>query len=473
MNENVKVVFGLIGGLALFLYGMNSMSDALQKAAGEKMKKILEFLTKNPIMGALAGALVTAVLQSSSATTVMVIGFVSAGLMSLPQAISVIFGANIGTTMTAQLMAFKISDYIYPLIFIGFMLNFLGKKEKVKNIGMVIFSFGLLFEGIEGNDNGAQDLVGRAVQETNRMLGVDESLQQIASLLQDVESLLSDVNREVSDYVESMTFSEEEFYETEQRLNLLNRMKAKYGSTVEEILTCQEEKQKDLDRLYHFEQYKEKLEKEMQKAETELASVCEELSELRKVYGKQLEGRIIQGLQDLNFLDVKFEIDFETTEHYTANGNDKICFTISTNPGEPLRPLAKVVSGGELSRIMLAIKTILADKDETETLIFDEIDTGISGRTAQKVSEKMAVIGRNHQVICITHLPQIAAMADEHFEIAKKTDHQITRTQIRLLNEEDSALEIARILGGAQITEHTMESAKEMKELARKKKEEI
>ena len=149
MNENVKVVFGLIGGLALFLYGMNSMSDALQKAAGERMKKILGFLTRNPIMGALAGALVTAVLQSSSATTVMVIGFVSAGLMSLPQAISVIFGANIGTTMTAQLMAFKISNYNYPIIFVGFILNFVSKKEKVKNIGMVIFSFGLLFEGIE------------------------------------------------------------------------------------------------------------------------------------------------------------------------------------------------------------------------------------------------------------------------------------------------------------------------------------
>ena len=149
MNEVCKVVFGLAGGLALFLYGMNSMSDALQKAAGEKMKKILEFLTKNPIMGVLAGALVTAVLQSSSATTVMVIGFVSAGLMSLPQAISVIFGANIGTTMTAQLMAFKITDYIYPIIFVGFMLYFASKKEKVKNVGLVIFSFGLLFEGIE------------------------------------------------------------------------------------------------------------------------------------------------------------------------------------------------------------------------------------------------------------------------------------------------------------------------------------
>jgi phosphate:Na+ symporter len=149
VDERVKIVFGLLGGLAMFLYGMNSMSDALQKAAGERMKRILGFLTKNPLMGALAGALVTAVLQSSSATTVMVIGFVSAGLMSLPQAISVIFGANIGTTMTAQLMAFKISNYIYPIIFIGFIMNFVFKKEKIRNVGMVIFSFGLLFEGIE------------------------------------------------------------------------------------------------------------------------------------------------------------------------------------------------------------------------------------------------------------------------------------------------------------------------------------
>lgn len=163
MNENVKIVFGLLGGLALFLYGMNGMSDALQKTAGDKMKKILSFLTKNPIMGALAGALVTAVLQSSSATTVMVIGFVSAGLMSLPQAISVIFGANIGTTMTAQLMAFKISDYIYPLIFIGFMMNFVCKKEQLKNIGLVIFSFGLLFEGIEIMGNVMKPLAGSAI----------------------------------------------------------------------------------------------------------------------------------------------------------------------------------------------------------------------------------------------------------------------------------------------------------------------
>lgn len=163
MNETVKICFGLIGGLALFLYGMNTMSDALQKTAGERMKKILSFLTKNPIMGALAGALVTAVLQSSSATTVMAIGFVSAGLMTLPQAISVIFGANIGTTMTAQLLAFKLSDYIYPIIFIGFMLQFIGKTEKLKNIGMVIFSFGLLFEGIEIMGHVMKPLAGSSV----------------------------------------------------------------------------------------------------------------------------------------------------------------------------------------------------------------------------------------------------------------------------------------------------------------------
>ena len=163
MNEIMTTVFGLAGGLAMFLFGMNSMSDALQKAAGERMKQILSFLTKNPIMGALAGALVTAVLQSSSATTVMVIGFVSAGLMTLPQGISVIYGANIGTTMTAQLMAFKISDYIYPIIFIGFLVYFIAKSEKAKNIGMVIFSFGLLFEGIEIMGSVMKPLAGSAV----------------------------------------------------------------------------------------------------------------------------------------------------------------------------------------------------------------------------------------------------------------------------------------------------------------------
>lgn len=149
MNENLQIIFGLFGGLAIFIYGMNMMSECLQKAAGEKMKHILAVLTKNPIMGMLAGALVTAVLQSSSATTVMAIGFVSAGLMTLPQAISIVIGANIGTTMTAQLIAFKLSDYVYLIIFVGFIISFVCKSEKIKSIGQTIFAFGLLFLGIE------------------------------------------------------------------------------------------------------------------------------------------------------------------------------------------------------------------------------------------------------------------------------------------------------------------------------------
>ena len=149
MQSTVEILFGLFGGLAIFIFGMNMMSECLQKAAGEKMKAILGMLTKNPVMGVLAGALVTAVLQSSSATTVMAIGFVSAGLMTLPQAISIIFGANIGTTMTAQIIAFKISDYIYLFIFAGFIVAFISKSEKIKNIGQTVFAFGLLFLGIE------------------------------------------------------------------------------------------------------------------------------------------------------------------------------------------------------------------------------------------------------------------------------------------------------------------------------------
>ena len=172
-------------------------------------------------------------------------------------------------------------------------------------------------------------------------------------------------------------------------------------------------------------------------------------------------------MKDLNFLDVQFHIDFQRKKEYTDNGFDDIEYEISTNPGESVKPLGRIVSGGELSRIMLAIKAILADRDQIETLIFDEIDTGISGRTAQKVSEKMAVIGKCHQVLCITHLPQIAAMADTHFEIEKHQKGTETITEFHPLEGDDSVRELARLLGGAELTQAVFENAKEMKELAR------
>lgn len=323
--------------------------------------------------------------------------------------------------------------------------------------------------GYEGRE-GAGAQTGRAIQELTAAVRYDEQLQQLAAMLGDIDALLNDFNRELSEYSSELEFSPEDFYNTEQRLNLLNHLKSRYGRTIPDILEDAERKQKELERLYHYEEETVRLETEVKKAKEELTDACRSLSQKRQEEAALLAQQIRQGLQDLNFLDVVFEISFARTETFTSNGWDRITFLISTNPGEAARPLARVASGGELSRIMLAIKTIFADKDDTETLVFDEIDTGISGRTAQKVSEKLAVMGKSHQVLCITHLPQIAAMADVHFEISKKVENGETTTRIHRLTEEESVKELARILGGAQITANVLASAREMKELAQVQK---
>ena len=263
-----------------------------------------------------------------------------------------------------------------------------------------------------------------------------------------------------------LTIDDQTFYETERRLDLVNNLKAKYGQSIEDIYAYQKKQQEKLDTYNRFAENLEKANENLLKAEKRLEKVSGELSDIRKEYSLQLTDKIIDGLKDLNFLNVDFAIRFERKKSYSANGFDEVEYEISTNPGEPLRPLGKIVSGGELSRIMLALKAILADRDQIETLIFDEIDTGISGRTAQKVSEKMAVIGSHHQVLCITHLPQIAAMADTHFEIEKHTRGNDTITEIHPLEGESSVRELARILGGAEITEAVLQNAREMKELA-------
>jgi DNA repair protein RecN (Recombination protein N) len=319
---------------------------------------------------------------------------------------------------------------------------------------------------LTGYEQGAGDLTGRAVRELSEVSALDEELQAMADALADADSLLNDFNRSVSAFLSDFTFSQEEFYETEKRLDLLNHLKSKYGRTVADVLAYLEQQKEKLEKLRNFEEEKAGLEAQLRAAEEKLEKAADALSEKRKKYGAELSERILEGLRDLNFQEVAFRIDFRKAKRCSADGYDEIEFLISTNPGEPVRPLAKVVSGGELSRIMLAIKALLADRDDTETLIFDEIDTGISGRTAQKVSEKMAAIGRSRQVICITHLAQIAAMADTHFEIRKEVENQETVTKIRQLSGEESVEELARILGGAEITRAVYENAREMKELA-------
>lgn len=322
--------------------------------------------------------------------------------------------------------------------------------------------------GLTGYDsgNGAGEQIGNALRELSRVTEYDSDLEPLDAMLQEIDSLVNDFNRELSSYLDDLTFDDETFYETERRLDQINGLKAKYGSSIDAILRYQKKQQEKLDSYLKYDEHLTQAKENLKKAEQKLEKASHELSEIRKKYSKQLSEKVVEGLKDLNFLDVKFDILFNRKKMYSADGYDEVEYVISTNPGESLKPLGQIVSGGELSRIMLALKAILADRDQIDTLIFDEIDTGISGRTAQKVSEKMAVIGKHHQVLCITHLPQIAAMADTHFEIEKHIEGEETATQIHPLQEEASIRELARLLGGAQITQAVLENAREMKELA-------
>ncbi|MGN0372972.1 MAG: DNA repair protein RecN [Enterocloster sp.] len=310
------------------------------------------------------------------------------------------------------------------------------------------------------------DWIVHALRSVDQVTEFDKALEGIRDQLYDADSILSDACREISSYMEDMEFDEETFRRTEERLDLLHNLQAKYGGSVRLINKKLETKRKRLEELEDYDAFREKTERELKESENRLEKYCEQLSQLRKKASSELVEKIKTGLSDLNFLGVEFDMEFERTSHFTAGGYDEVQFLISTNPGQPLRPLKDVASGGELSRIMLAIKTVLADSDDIPSLIFDEIDTGISGRTAQKVSEKLSYIARTHQVICITHLPQIAAMADSHYEIFKNADEGRTATTIRLLSRQESVEELARLLGGAEITDAVLKNAGEMKELA-------
>lgn len=316
------------------------------------------------------------------------------------------------------------------------------------------------------SDTSASGLLSRAIHALSDCTSIDPHLQELYGELMEIDSLLNDFNRELSDSQDDFRFSEEEFYEIENRLNTINHLKSKYGNTIGEILSYAEETEKKLNVLADYDTYLEQLQRKKQESEKELQIWTDKLTDIRRSYAKELSEEIRRGILDLNFLNVEFETEIRPLPDYTESGKDEAEFMISLNPGEKKKPLGMVASGGELSRIMLAVKAVLADKDEVETLIFDEIDTGISGRTAQKVSEKMALLGNRHQVLCITHLAQIAAMADAHYLIEKAAHDKKTTTGIRLLNQEETIQELARILGGAEITDTVINTAEEMKKLA-------
>lgn len=323
--------------------------------------------------------------------------------------------------------------------------------------------------GYESSSSAGNE-IGRALASMKGIKDLDGEIDGLYSQLENIDALLNDFNVELNDYMQSMDFDDSEFRSVESRLDVINDIKGKYGSTVEEVFKYLEDNRKEYERLSEYDEYIAGLSDKIKKAEKAMLKAADALTAERQKQAENLCRDIRDALADLSFMEVRFDMVFDRLPECTANGIDDCYFVISTNVGEKMRPLYDVASGGELSRIMLAIKSCMASEDNIGTLVFDEIDVGISGRAAQKVAEKMAVISRSHQVISITHLPQIAAMADSHYLIEKSADEGKTVTRIVRLNDEESTEEIARLLGGVTITEAVMSNAREMKQMAEKTK---
>ena len=323
---------------------------------------------------------------------------------------------------------------------------------------------GLLQEGEES----AAEQVGRAVRALSRIQGIDPELDEVIAQTCEVDALLSDAARAISDYHAGLSFDSQEFAALEERLDLINHLKDKYGGSLESIEAALEQKRKRLEELSDYEALRKRQLLEAQQAKDALLAACRRLTELRTKAAKEFQEKMKRELLELNFNQVDFRAEITNREEQlSGNGCDSVVFYISMNPGEPVRPLDAIASGGELSRIMLALKTVFAGKDDIHTLIFDEIDSGISGQTAWKVAQKLGRLSADHQILCITHLPQIASMEEKHFLIEKTAENGRTTTHIRALDEEESCRELARMMGGERLTETTLQSAREMKEMAR------
>ena len=362
-----------------------------------------------------------------------------------------------------DLLAYEVGEIEDAAILPGEDESLEDEYSRMKNHSRIAASLSEVVRFMS-DDGGAKDMAGRALKEISSVSDLDKEIASMESELYDIESLCGDLLRHVNTFMDESEYDGERFDEVESRLDLINRLKSKCGGSVESINRQLSEKKERLEELEDHENFVAGLRGRISECEADLQKKCDKLSKLRKKAASDMEKKLISELSELNFADVRFEIVFGETDGFTAKGTDDICFMISTNPGEPLKELSAVASGGELSRIMLAIKSLKADSDGIGTMIFDEIDTGISGETARRVAVKMHEMAGDHQIICITHLPQIAACADNHYLIEKISDDESTVSTIKLLDHEGSIAELARMMGGAQISDKLLESAREMKE---------
>jgi len=346
----------------------------------------------------------------------------------------------------------------------------MSEYNKLNNIKDIAFNLGQVIDMLNSDDYSGYSIINgisKCRLNLNNIEKYDGALKEYNNILESVEYELKDLYISIKDYLENLELDEEELIILEEKIDLLNSLKRKYGNTIEDIIEYRNSIEAKLNNLLNNERAIEETNKRIKSLEKELMNDCLKLTDLRKRISKKLEANITKELEELNMKNVVFKINFDKHDYFTAEGLDKIEFLISTNKGEELKPLSKIVSGGEMARIMLAFKKILSQYDNIPTLIFDEIDTGISGRTAQIVGEKIKSISKNHQVICISHLPQIAALADVHFLISKEVIDDKTFVAVKKLDYNERIDELSRLLGGVNLTNTTKLHAKEMLDMSK------
>ncbi len=316
------------------------------------------------------------------------------------------------------------------------------------------------------NDFAAADLISASLKNLNNICILDESKNNLYETLESISLQLDDYIRQLINYNDLIEDNPIELDEIENKLDLIYKLKRKYGATIKDILNYKENVKNKLEIILNSEEKLKKYKDEKQSLEENINLICDKITYERTLSAEKIEKEIEDILKDIGMKNASFKINIETKETFNSNGKDKVEFLISPNLGEHLKPLSQIASGGEISRVMLALKVVLADADNIETFVFDEIDTGVSGRTAQQVANKLSMLAVKRQILCITHLPQIAAMADAHFLVEKVLKDERTITNVKYLSDNESVAEISRLIGGAEITQATETAAKEMKELA-------
>ena len=341
--------------------------------------------------------------------------------------------------------------------------------KKMNNSQSASQSLSEAYECLTAGNVNASSALSKAIEAVNRIDIEDEEVENIKKSLYDLDSLINQTSSDISEYNGALEYDPSRVKEVEERLDTINTLKLKYGNSIGLILDYLHDRQDFVDRINNYEEELEKLKDDLKGSKESLETLSADLSIERKDCAKDFEKKVVKALEDLNFLSVEFKVDFKEKD-LSPDGIDDVEFMLSTNPGEPLKPLGDVASGGELSRIMLAIKSVMASADEVDTLIFDEIDAGISGKTATAVSEKLDLLARKNQVICISHLSQIAAMADSHYLIEKTVKNDKTYSQVQKLDREASVSELARLSGGIDDSELALKHAEELKKEAESKK---